>query len=330
MTIKELLVELVKIPSVSSDIKQLRKIVNFVENYFKDTKAIIERYEFNQKPSIVIKNFEWKHADIILNWHLDVVPPSEEWQFDPYEKDGKLYGRWAGDMKSWDAIIMKLMKDLLNQNFKEKKIALILTTDEEVGGFDGVNKIVNEVWYSGDIVLIPDSGSFNKIVYAEKWILHLHLKFTWLSCHASRPWLWINAIENMFKFYQLLKNYIVDDRKLYAKEDHWGSSVSLNVVKWWVATNVLPDYAEAKIDIRFTEEFTLSRIQEVVKLFLAQTNWEIINEIYWHVLYTNPSHPIVQKYLSVAKKYNDSVFLSKAHWGSDWRFFAKKWSVVLL
>jgi acetylornithine deacetylase/succinyl-diaminopimelate desuccinylase-like protein len=54
---KELLTDLLKIPSVSSDIEQLYKIVDYVENYFKDTNAIIERFEFNNKPSIIIKNF---------------------------------------------------------------------------------------------------------------------------------------------------------------------------------------------------------------------------------------------------------------------------------
>jgi len=29
-------------------------------------------------------NFEGKKADIVLNGHVDVVPPSEEGQFDPY------------------------------------------------------------------------------------------------------------------------------------------------------------------------------------------------------------------------------------------------------
>ena len=64
--IKSLLVDLVKIPSVSTDIDQLHKIVDYVENYFSGTNAIIERFEFNKKPSIVIKNFEWKK--LILFW----------------------------------------------------------------------------------------------------------------------------------------------------------------------------------------------------------------------------------------------------------------------
>jgi len=39
-------------------------------------------------------------ADIILNGHLDVVPSSEDEQFDPCEQDGKIFARGSGDMKS--------------------------------------------------------------------------------------------------------------------------------------------------------------------------------------------------------------------------------------
>jgi len=329
MTIKDLLIELIKIPSVSSDIEQLHKIVDFVEDYFKDTNWIIERYEFNQKPSIVIKNFEWKNADIILNWHLDVVPPSEEWQFQPYEKDGKLYGRWAGDMKSWDAIMIKLMKDLLDQNFKDKKIALILTTDEEVGGYDWVARILDE-WYTGEFVLVPDWWKADEIIYAEKWIIHLTLKFYGLSAHASRPWLGESAIDNLFKFYQSLKNYIEHPKKLYASKDHWSSTVFLNVVNWGTAVNVLPNEVEAKIDIRFTEDFTSEEILDFVKVLLKHNNWELINKLVGEKLYTNPSNHLFQKYLKIAKKYYPNVSLSKYHSSCDGRYFSEKWSVVLL
>ena len=64
------------------------------------------------------------------------------------------------------------------------------------------------------MVLIPDGGNYNNIGYAEKGIIHLHAQFDGKSCHASRPWLGENAIENMLRFYSLIKNYIQDDKKL--------------------------------------------------------------------------------------------------------------------
>ena len=326
---KKLLIDLLKIPSISSDTEQLHKIVDYVGDYFKWTNAIIERFEFNNKPSIVIKNFDWKKADIVLNGHLDVVPPSQENQFNPVEKDGRLYARGAWDMKAWDAIMIKLMKDLLDENYKDKKISLILTTDEEVWWFDGVAKLV-ELWYTWDVVLIPDSGSKDRIVYAEKWILHLDIDFYGHSAHASRPWLWENAIDNMIRFYNLLQWFLQNTKKLYFTKDHWQTSVSLNVVNGWTATNIIPDTVKAKFDIRFTEEFSLDEILNQVNKFLSVTNGEIKSKLTWDLLYTDPYNPIIQKYLNIANKYVETTQLDKEHGWSDGRFFSAAWSVVLL
>ena len=326
---KKLLVDLIKIDSVSSNVEKLNIIVDYVEKYFDWTGAIIERYTFNDKPSIIIKNFEWKKADIILNWHLDVVPPSEENQFEPYEKDGKLFARWAGDMKAGVVIIMKLMKDLLLEKFFKKKVSLILTTDEEVGWFDGVAKIV-EKWYSADIVLIPDGGNIDKVVYSEKGIIQLDMEFYWKSSHSSRPWLGENAITNAINFYSFIKSYIQDDKKLFLTKDHWWSSVNLNYLNAWIATNVIPDKARAKIDIRFTEEFNLDKLLNFVYDGIKQFNWKILNTITWSVLHSDPSNKYIRKYLENAKKYVPDVVLDKEHWASDGRFFSEKWAVVLL
>jgi len=326
---KQLLIDLLKIHSVSSDINKLHEIVNYVENYFKGTNTFIEKFEFNNKPSIVIKNFEWKKADIVLNWHLDVVPPSEDNQFAPIEKDGKLYARWAGDMKAGDAIMIKLMKDLLLNKYNKKKISLILTTDEEVGSFDWAEKLT-DLWYLWDVVLIPDGGSLEKIVYAEKWIIHLDLEFYGLSAHASRPWLGENAIDNMIKFYNLLRNYIQNDKKLFQTKDHWWSSVNLNIVNWWAATNVLPDKVNAKIDIRITEEINQQEILQLINKFLEVTNWELKNILVGDLLYTDPSNKHIQRYLEITKKYVNEANLVKEHWWSDGRFFSKHGCVVIL
>jgi hypothetical protein len=50
---------LVEIPSVSSDIEQLEKIVAYINNYYANHKnAYIDIVRFNKKPSIIIKNFD--------------------------------------------------------------------------------------------------------------------------------------------------------------------------------------------------------------------------------------------------------------------------------
>ena len=321
--------DLIKIPSISNDIPKLHEIVNFVKSYFEGI-WYIKEYIFNNKPSIIISNFEWKQADVVLNWHLDVVPPSEENQFNPTIKDGKLYGRGAWDMKSWVAIMMVLMRSLLKKWFSKKKVSLILTTDEEVGGFDWVWKLV-ELWYGWEIVLIPDGWSLKEIVHAEKGIIHLTVRFKGRSCHSSRPWLWENAIDKAIKFYQALRLYLQDDRKLYFTETHRWTSVNLNIINWGIATNVIPDQVEAEFDIRFTEEFNKDEILQFVRRIADRFDWDMENILVWNLLYTDVNDILIQNYYSIAKKiiWEDVIFV-KEHGASDWKFFVKKSCKVIL
>jgi acetylornithine deacetylase/succinyl-diaminopimelate desuccinylase-like protein len=48
-----------------------------------------------------------------------------------------LYGRGSGDMKDGVALISLLMKECLENKLTDKKLLLLLTSDEEVGGIDG-------------------------------------------------------------------------------------------------------------------------------------------------------------------------------------------------
>lgn len=329
--IKNLLTQLINIKSVSKDINAIEEIILFVEKYFSIYEnVIIKKYNFNSKPSIIIQNFDWMVSDIILSWHLDVVPEAEENQFDIKIEDWKIFARWAWDMKSWVAIMMEIMKEVLEKKYNDKKICLMITTDEEVWGENWVKKLV-DIWYSSSIVIIPDSWSLEDIVIAEKWVIHMEIEVNWKSCHASRPWLWENAIENIYKIYNEFKLKIEEKNKLKTKK-HWATSVNLTKINWWNALNTIPEYATGWFDIRFTEKFSwVDEIIWIIKDILNKYNSKIINYYSWDLLFTNKNNINLKKYISSYKKIIwTKPNIVKEHWASDWRYFASKWIPVIL
>ena len=72
----------------------------------------------------------------MLSGHTDVVPIDEQpWDTDPFEvveRDGRLYGRGTADMKSFSAVALALVPDMLERGMK-RPIHLALSYDEEVG-----------------------------------------------------------------------------------------------------------------------------------------------------------------------------------------------------
>jgi len=326
-----LLYSLIKIPSVSSDIEKLHEIINFVENEFIDfPKTNIKRYEWNSKPSIVIQNFDWLEADIIMNGHLDVVPASEKNQFKPYEEDGKIYARGAGDMKAGDAIMITLMKDIFERGFIDKKVSLILTCDEETWGEDGAWEIV-KLWYTAkQWVLVPDSWSIWAIVTAEKWLIDFKVNVQGKSWHSSRPWTSINSLEKTFELYSELKELVETDSKLTQENWYWGSTVQMTMLEWGSATNVIPETAKAHFNIRVTEDFTMEWLkvilEKVVKKYGVMSEYQE-----WSLVYTNPESDFIQNYIKICEKIlGFTPEIKKEHGASDGRYFAEKWMPISL
>ncbi len=80
--------------------------------------------------------------------HTDVVPtgPIEKWHSDPFvptERDGKLFGRGAADMKTSIAAFVVAVEGFLASHPSPRgSIALLITSDEEGPAVDGTSKVV--------------------------------------------------------------------------------------------------------------------------------------------------------------------------------------------
>ncbi|MEO9121539.1 MAG: succinyl-diaminopimelate desuccinylase [Burkholderiaceae bacterium] len=79
--------------------------------------------------------------------HIDVVPtgPLDQWisgPFTPTERDGKLYGRGASDMKSSVAAFVTAAEEFVANHPKHNgSIGLLITSDEEGPALDGTVKV---------------------------------------------------------------------------------------------------------------------------------------------------------------------------------------------
>src|SRR5882672_4814008 len=81
--------------------------------------------------------------------HTDVVPtgPLDQWASDPFsptEREGKLFGRGAADMKTSIAAFVVAVEDFLARHPSPKgSIALLITSDEEGPAVDGTVRVVD-------------------------------------------------------------------------------------------------------------------------------------------------------------------------------------------
>ena len=180
---------LISIPSTRNNKKALNDVLDLALKEVKD--FTIERFEKEGYPSALIypQKTRPNNFKIILNAHLDVVSGREE-QYKPYEKDGKLFGRGAVDMKGAAAVEILVFKEVAKK--VSYPLALQLVTDEEIGGFCGT-KYQIEKGVRADFVIAGEPTDFG-VNNKAKGIIWLKIKTKGKAAHGAYPWRGKNAL----------------------------------------------------------------------------------------------------------------------------------------
>ncbi|PJA59621.1 MAG: acetylornithine deacetylase [Rhodobacterales bacterium CG_4_9_14_3_um_filter_71_31] len=133
---REMLARLVAFPTVSRDSNLA--LIDFVRAYLAGcgVQARIVPAAEGAKASLYALIGPEVAGGVVLSGHTDVVPvDGQRWTSDPFtltERDGRLYGRGACDMKGFDALALALVPEMLRAGLK-RPIQIALSHDEEIG-----------------------------------------------------------------------------------------------------------------------------------------------------------------------------------------------------
>lgn len=201
--------------------------------------------------------------------HMDVVPPGEGWTqhpFQPYEKDGKVYGRGALDNKGSLAASWAGIKALIKSGLKFKgTIYFCAVSDEEMGSTYGVEYLM-ERGFKPDYAIVPDSGTIDKAIIGEKGAAWFDLESYGKQSHGSTPELGINAI---IKASKLIQNFEKFDFNLEYDKRFTPPTINVGMISGGNAPNIVASRCKVTLDVRYpvgiTEEMILKRMIDEIK-----------------------------------------------------------------
>lgn len=139
---------------------------------------------------------------LLLYGHVDVVPVTgQEWSHDPFDavlEDGFVWGRGALDMKSGVAMFLATFLRLASEGAPPGDVHLLVVSDEEGGGDDGLGWLVDEhpALFDGVEHALGEFGGYSleiggvetyPIQVNEKQVCWLEATFRGNSGHASLP-----------------------------------------------------------------------------------------------------------------------------------------------
>lgn len=315
--ILKLIADLISFKTVYPNYNEFNNCINYIKKYFEKSDLYIDEFEFNHSKSLVISNVRTFNYDLIFCGHLDVVPASEE-LFNLNQKNAFLYGRGVSDMKGQVAVMMQVMNDLARKSLN-KKIALFLTSDEERGGFDGVNKLLNDLNYNAKVAIVPDGGFNYTIVSEAKGVLQLKLTVFGVAAHASEPWNGSNSIVKLLSIIdKILTKYPNPNDSL-----DWKTSINISNISGGDSINKVPEKASVYLDIRYVFS---DKTEDIIN-FIKELDDSLELEILAHgkSFKLNEDNDCVKDYINVASSLlNKNIDMINCQSASDGRFFTEK------
>lgn len=243
-----LLKDLVRFPSLSNE---EAAIADFVEAYVQQPGVSVKRHDNNV--------YFWIGDGpdcLLLNSHLDVVPPSADYPYEPFEPtevDGQLYGRGTVDAKACGASMTTALLQLAAAGWTPPngKLMVALTACEETGGsYNGLDDLrphLPEI----HAAIVGEPTALHPCV-AQKGLLILRIEAHGTTSHAARAHLGDNAILRAMRDIQRLDAHTFDRTDPFLGNP----TLAVTTIEGGTARNVIPDRCVFYTDIRSTPAYT--------------------------------------------------------------------------
>ncbi len=187
--------------------------------------------------------------------HLDVVPPGEGWQSDPFAPEVRgdlLYGRGAVDMKaSIAAFVAAIPTD------HPGRISLIITGDEEGPAVFGTVALIDHMKQRGlipGLCLVGEPTSSNRLgdmmKIGRRGSVNIWITVPGTQGHVAYPHLADNPITKLVRMLGRIDGIVLDEGT------DWFQASNIEITELEVgnkATNVIPAAAKARLSIRFND-----------------------------------------------------------------------------
>ena len=275
--------ELLKYKTINGNETEFEKLFNYIKSIYNN--GYTKEYIFNNKKCLVLSNTEDTNLDVIFCTHIDVVPSDN---YDIIEDDNNLYGRGTIDMKGAVAVCIHL----LNTIKTKKKVALFITSDEEIDG-NCVKELLNI--YNSKFSIVPDGGSNFDLISEEKGALQIKLSTKGISAHSSQPTKGINAINKLYEVY----NKLLQIYPMPKSTEEYVTTINLSKLNGGESLNTVPSYAEMYLDIRHTSQNSTEEILKIIGEY-EDINIEILLD--GKIFITDLNNKYVKKYIKVCEE----------------------------
>jgi succinyl-diaminopimelate desuccinylase len=252
----ELASELIRCPSVTP---ARGEVFDVLERLLKPLGFEVNRWVMGEPPDGPTENMVAIRGNGSPHFgfagHLDVVPPGEGWNGDPFEariEDELLVGRGANDMKS---AIAAYVAAIARIEVSSGTLSLLITGDEEGYAAYGTPRIIdwlNERQIRPDMILIGEPTSVDRlgdtVKIGRRGSVNMWIDVPGVQGHVAYPHRTTNPIPPLARVIAALDSLHLDD----GTDAFPPSNLEFTGIDTPThASNVIPGSATAQLNIRF-------------------------------------------------------------------------------
>lgn len=281
MRAQDILKDLVGINTIAD--KDNNAIIDYINNYFEKLGFEVKRAKNAETGKEVLIAKYGDNPAIGFLGHTDTVDITDGWVTEPHtltEKDGKLFGLGACDMKGGIAAFMAAIgaTDLAKLT---KGIAVYCTYDEEIM-FDGVKDLIKVESDFPPHVIVAEPTDLVPMI-GSKGLLEYILTFRGVTTHSSTPIDGKSSNKNAVRFLSKMMDFEEELRQ--TPSPFFGvpyPTMNIGIIEGGTSINKVPDKTTVYLDFRICDsEKEYPKIRQAVDEALEGMDAEyvIINDI---------------------------------------------------
>lgn len=186
---------------------------------------------------------------LLVSGHMDTVPLGNSWTVAPLsgtQKNGRLYGRGAADMKSGIALAMLLFREAAKKEKLSRKLIFAATSDEE-SGMNGAELLVKNGYADQNTWVLDLDSVDEKIIQGHKGKCWYKVMANGKACHSMNPSQGADAIAAMAEAISSFRKQL----ESYPPDPEFGSSsVCFGRITGGSSITTVPDRGELLVDVR--------------------------------------------------------------------------------
>jgi acetylornithine deacetylase len=253
---QELLIEMLSIPALSGEEHQR---ADFLEHFLKKWGMPVTRIRNN----LLVGDPERRegNARILMNSHMDTVPPVEGWVTDPFSPqllEGRITGLGSNDAGASVVTMIAAFHQMAPLLDEKLNLMLLISAEEEVSGAGGISTVLPGLGLLDGVIVGEPTGMQPAV--AERGLMVVDAAVRGMAGHAARE-------EGVNAIYLAMKDIEYITSLTFPAESEWlpppGAKVTL--ISGGSKHNVVPDRCNYVVDVRSNDRYANEEILSMLR-----------------------------------------------------------------